>query len=175
MGSISNMLQNRCSCNVCQSEYNFFKKFPEKNPVEYKDDLKDIPMYGFGACNPNTIPPPNPYKLQEYPADANHNKKSQQKRIIDLEKALVSQMAQTDYINSVYEDVIRDKKITQNLVQQNTENLQNDFENLKETLHYVWKKQTLQYARISELTRLNENLSHENALYKSRERMNEIK
>jgi len=58
--------------------------------------------------------------------------------------------------------------------QQYIQELQQDYENIKATLVHVFELKNSQYQKLIELKRINEDLSSENALHKSRGKMNEF-
>jgi len=83
------MSRNSCSCNVCQSEYNFSNIFRKKHSVPDEQNIQNNRIFQFCNFDPNMIPQPDPYILKDYPADVKHSEISQKDRIKELENALL--------------------------------------------------------------------------------------
>jgi len=116
------------------------------------------------------IPQPDPYILKDYPADVKHSESSQKDRIKELDNALRKITEEESYLRKMTQN----QQIRENMLQQNMKELQENFDVSNETLIREYERSNSRYQKIIELTKINEHLSHENALYRSKDKMKQI-
>jgi len=141
----------------------FRKEYPGQN-------IQDLPMFRFDQSNATDIPQVMPHSLQEYQTHSKHSQSSSNNRIMELENELQIRTEEAGYLRTK----IQDMQTTQDKSQQHLQELQQDYESVKQNLFRVFEQKNLQYQKFIELSKINEVLSHENGLYRSIERMKEF-
>ena len=130
------------------------KEYPEQN-------IQDRPMFRFDLCHANEMPQ----------AGGRHSEGLQNHRIVELEHAFLSKSEEVIHLRTELQHM----ETTQNKLQQRIQEQQQDYEIIRQDLAADFQRKQTLYQKFIELKRINEILSHENALYRSIERMKEFK
>ena len=171
------MSQETCLCNLCQTEWDAFKHFRKKSPIQTEDDLKNTALYPFYNDNTNAIPQDNMYPLVHHTAGAKQSKSSKTAYIKELEIALQKQIDQTNYFRNTLQTILHEKQRQQKTSDQGEQKrveLQKDVEKLHAALTKALDEKNSKHAKMNEIIRMNEELLRENAIHVSIQRMREL-